>query len=79
MSLSEKLTSDARVINFNVDEKGNWCVECINKNSVAEEILDLLREKLGEDEYRFGIKSYASYWKEETDKETFVVYANKKE
>lgn len=79
MSLSEKLTSDARVINFNVDEKGNWCVECINKNSVAEEILDLLREKLGEDDYKFGIKSYASYWKEETNKETFVVYANKKE
>lgn len=79
--LPKKFATDKRVINFNVDENENWVVECINVNSVAEEILDILRENLDKDKYKdkykFGIKTYASYWKEKTDKETLVVYAKR--
>lgn len=81
--LPKKFATDKRVINFNVDENENWIVECINVNSVAEEILDILRENLDKDKdkdkdkYKFGIKTYASYWKEKTDKETLVVYAKR--
>lgn len=75
--LSKKFMADKRVINFNVDENENWCVECINKNSVAEEILDTLQKNLVNCDYKFGIKSYASFWKEKTNKETLVVYATK--
>ena len=39
--LPKKFATDKRVINFNVDENENWVVECINVNSVAEEILDI--------------------------------------
>ena len=39
--------------------------------------LDILRENLDKDKYKFGIKTYASYWKEKTDKETLVVYAKR--
>lgn len=74
--LSKKFMADKRIINFNVDENENWCVECINKNSVAEEILDTLKTNLATN-YKFGIKSYASFWKEKTNKETLVVYATK--
>ena len=76
--LPKKFITDKRVINFNVDENENWCVECINKNSAAEEILDMLRANLDNNIYRFGIKTYTSYWKEKTDKETLVVYAKRK-
>lgn len=75
--LPKKFATDKRVINFNVDENENWIVECINVNSVAEEILDILRENLDQYKYKFGIKTYASYWKEKTDKETLIVYAKR--
>jgi hypothetical protein len=76
--LYKKFIIDKRVINFNVDENENWVVECINVNSAAEEILDTLRENLDKDKYKFGIKTYASYWKEKTSKETLIVYAKRR-
>jgi hypothetical protein len=76
--LSKKFITDKRIINFNVDENENWCVECINKNSVAEEILDVLRDNLDKDKYRFGIKTYDDYWKEKSGKETLIIYATRR-
>lgn len=76
--LYKKFIIDKRVINFNVDENENWVVECINVNSAAEEILDALRENLDKDKYKFGIKTYNSYWKEKSNKETLIVYAKRR-
>ena len=70
-----KVITKKEVFKFHQEEKLLY-IECINKNSVAEEILDVMKEHLGE-KYHYGIKTYASYWKEKTDKETLVVYAKR--
>ena len=78
MGISEwlnKVITKKEVFKFHQEEKLLY-IECINKNSVAEEILDVMKEHLGEN-YHYGIKTYASYWKEKTDKETLVVYAKR--
>lgn len=78
MGLSpKKFITDKRVINFHIDED-SWYIECINKNSVAESFLDLLRENLDKDKFKFGIKTYNSYWKDKTDNDNLVVYAKRR-
>jgi hypothetical protein len=72
-----KVIIKKEVVKFHQEEKLLY-IECINKNSVAEEILDVMKEHLGEN-YRYGIKTYNKYWNDNSHNENLVVYAKEKE
>jgi hypothetical protein len=72
-----KVIVKKEVVDFHFEEKLLY-IECINKNSVAEEILDTMKKNLGEN-YHYGIKPYNKYWKENSHNENLVVYAKEKE
>ena len=72
------LTQRKEVVQVTKNEEEGYYVECINRNSVAEEILDEMKKHLGEN-YHYGIKSYNKYWKENSNNNNLIVYAKEKE
>lgn len=72
-----KVIVKKEVVDFHFEENLLY-IECINKNSVAEEILDEMKIHLGEN-YHYGIKSYNKYWKENSNNNNLIVYAKEKE
>lgn len=60
----------------NYPNSNDFYIECINKNSVAEKILDELRDFLEGEKYHFGLKTVKKYWGgKATENDNLVVYA----